>query len=147
MWPATALALLAVAGCGGGGGDPEPDRASLPVTYFRSYGGIVGGLSELRVEADGRATVSGTPPGRRCRRRGERHRFRLTGAELARLRSLVATLPGIEPRTRVEHGVEGEPTIRVEAGEVALRYVGLGVTPEPAEPLVDELERLVSNHC
>ena len=137
------VAAAALVGCGGG--DDDRERGDLPVLYLRQYGGVVGGTSTLKAERDGRAYVHTLPGAQGCGR-GKRS-FRLTSAEVDRLRRLLAPLPRIKPRTAIQAGVEGDPTIRIQSGGIGLRYTGLDVEPPAVRPLVTELERLVRNHC
>jgi hypothetical protein len=139
-----ALAALALAGCGTQGPDPAPPAATLPVLYQRGYGGYTGGTAELRIEADGRATLRGGPPGEGCTAKGAR--FTLASAEQSRLRTVLAAMPSVDPRQRLEPSVEA-PEWRITAGPVELHYIGLDAPPQAARPIAFELERIVRNHC
>jgi hypothetical protein len=140
-WTAIVLATAVLAGCGGGGdGAPGTD---LPLAYLHLYGGVVGGVAEARIERDGAATVDGgRAPG--CER-GTR-RFRMTADELDRVRRLVEPMRDVRPRKRETPAGEA-PTVRLTFDDFELLYTGFEPLPEDVKALVDELERLVNDHC
>lgn len=141
-----AVAALALAGCGGGGtGGDKPDRATLPLTYERSYGGYTGGVAELKIEPDGRGTLKGGPPGNGCQSEGTID-IRLEPSELARIEQLLPAAAEAKPRVREEPATEA-PGLRLEAGDVELRYVGFDAEPAALRPLTAELDRFIEGHC
>jgi hypothetical protein len=126
------IALLALAG----GGSAEA-RGPL-VTFHRDYGGIVGGSADLRIERDGRATST------RC---GDGAPFTLGPKQLHALRAdLRRARHHAHPRTREQYSSEA-PAVDITSGTMHLRYVGFGVAPRAAQPLIDRLDRIATRGC
>jgi hypothetical protein len=132
------IALLALAG----GGSAE---ASGPlVTFHRDYGGIVGGRADVRIERDGHTVADARPPGG-CA--NQQRTFRLTHKQLHALRAdLRHARHKAHPRKREEYSSEA-PAVDITSGTMHLRYVGFGVAPRAAQPLIDRLDRIAVRNC
>jgi hypothetical protein len=132
--------LIAVAGamvgCGGRS-DPSP-----LVTFHESAGGFVGGVVDLRLEQDGRATARGRMPGARCPEEGVS--FRVEAPEIQQLRRELARAHHAK-RTHVVPGPEARE-VRLTAGDLELHYLGVLIPPD-AFPAIAHLERLIRDHC
>jgi hypothetical protein len=134
-WLAIGLVASLITGCGGGDAPDGPF-----VAYQRAYGGIVGGVADLRVAEDGHAVVSGSG----CAR-GPRD-FELTASQLRRLRAVLQGVARVQPRSRVMPSAEA-PAVRIDSGGVDLHYVGFGNAPRAALPIIAEMDRLVALGC
>jgi hypothetical protein len=146
-WALLTATLALLGGCGGDNGEtprPEPAGARLPLDYQRGYGGFVGGTARLRVEPDGRAQLDGGFPGEGCR--PGRTAFQLAAGEVSQVRLLLARAADASPRIREEPAAEA-PLVRITAPGIELRYLGFGTQPALVHPLVQVLDRIISDHC
>jgi hypothetical protein len=132
------IALLALAGSG------SAEARGPLVTFHRDYGGIVGGSADLRIERDGRTAAEARPPGG-CG--DERRTFRLSAGQLQKLRAdLRHARRKARPRKREQYSSEA-PAVDITSGTMHLRYVGFGVAPPAAQPLIDRLDRIAVRNC
>lgn len=135
-------AAALVAGCGG---DDEAEAPSAPpsgtlVVYERG-GGIAGVQEELRVERDGRATVTTGGPD------GGRATFDLGDAELQRLADEVAAADLSDPPGPPDTACADCFVYRVEAGGRAVEFDEIDQPTESLSALVRHLGAVVAAHA